>query len=206
MDGVFPPCSRALAICKAAIPFHPFFFPECREFGPPHDGLLPMSKKPGGRKPFHLLHACRYQRETANHHPQHREGGIVHSLCWPGLQTEGNLVMRTHQTIINKQSSLCLIFLLCLEKFPRDRKGCSAGTWSVVLFKRHQFNLMESGVLSVTGTDVKDGFSTLLPHGALHLSQKTQPRGSDSQISHQENRLGLKKHGNLCYPQFRNRL
>lgn len=91
--------------------------------------------------------------------------------------------------IINKQSSLCLVFLPLLEKFPRAKEGCSAGTESVVLFKSHQFSLMESGVLSVIWADIKGGFSTLPPHGALHLSQKIQPRGFDSQLtSHQGNR------------------
>lgn len=64
--------------------------------------------------------------------------------------------------IINKQSSLCLVFLPLLEKFPRAKEGCSAGTESVVLFKSHQFNLMESGVLSVTGQTLRVGFQLFL--------------------------------------------
>lgn len=76
--------------------------------------------------------------------------------------------------MINKQSFLCLIHPPRVERFPRDRKGWSRGTWSVGLPKSH---LMDSGVLSVTGAGVKGGLSSLLLHGALHLSQKTQPGG-----------------------------
>lgn len=48
-----------------------------------------------------------------------RGGKKVHSLCWPGLQIKGNLVMRTYQTIINKRSFLYLIYLSRKKKFPR---------------------------------------------------------------------------------------
>lgn len=122
-------------------PFIHFPFPRAEKLGlPTTDSLSPWVKSLEVTEPFYLLHACRYKRETINHHSKHREGGKVHSLCWPGLQIKGNLVMRTHQMIINKQSFLCLIYLPRVETFPRDRKGCSAGTWSVGLSKGHQFN------------------------------------------------------------------
>lgn len=187
MDGVFPPCTGNMQGCNSLSSI--FLSRVQKIWALPTMDSCPWAKSLEVTEPFHLLHACRYQRQSTNHHSQHREGGKFCCLCWPGLQIKGNLVMRAHQMIINEQSFLCLIFLPRLEKFPRDRKGCSAGTWRVVLFKSHQFNLLESGVLSVIGADVKDGFSTLLPHGALHLSQKTQPRGFNSQlIPHQGNR------------------
>lgn len=88
-------------------PFIHFPFPRAEKLGlPTTDSLSPWVKSLEVTEPFYLLHACRYKRETINHHSKHREGGKVHSLCWPGLQIKGNLVMRTHQMIINKQFSL----------------------------------------------------------------------------------------------------
>lgn len=173
MDGVLPPCSTGnMQGCNSLSSIS--FSRVQRIWAFLTKNSFPWAKSLKVTEPFHPLQACRCQKESKNHHLKYREGGNVPSLCWAGLQIKDNLVMRSHQMMINKQSFLCLIHLSRVERFPRDRKGWSTGTWSVGLPKSH---LMDSGVLSVTGAGVKGGLSSLLLHGALHLSQKTQPGG-----------------------------
>lgn len=95
------------------------------------------------------------------------------ALAWiAGLKViKGNLEMRIHQMIINKQSFLCWFTCHIWRNlgqeglFYRNMECCSSQEPSVQL----------GGIWSALC--VKDGLSTLLLHRTLHLPHKTQPGG-----------------------------